>query len=69
MFKTIDLRKLSKPNRQGSRDLMLVGLALSCLLLFAGLGDRLFRLAEIGADHGSLIISLLLLNVGITLYG
>ncbi|HEY0627385.1 MAG TPA: EAL domain-containing protein [Allosphingosinicella sp.] len=60
--------------RKGSRDLLFISIGLSALVIFAGIGDTLFhlidqRLGEIGANHSSLIVSLLILNLGVTLFG
>ena len=60
--------------RSGDEDFVIIGIAVSCLLVMAALGNFYFdalrgQLVTLGANNGTIIVSLLLLNVALTIYG
>ena len=68
----------SKPRtgltRSGDEDFIIIGIAVSCLLVIAAVGNFYFdglraMLGRLNSDNGSLVICLLLLNVALTIYG
>ena len=60
--------------RAGGEDFIIIGIAVSVLLVLAALGNGYFDLARqqivrLGADNSSVVTGLLLLNVALTIYG
>jgi diguanylate cyclase (GGDEF)-like protein len=70
MFSTSGAEK----NRSGEDDFVIIGVAIGALLVLAALGNFYFQalrdqLLSLSSNNSSLIISLLLLNVALTIYG
>jgi diguanylate cyclase (GGDEF)-like protein len=60
--------------RAGGEDFIIIGIAVSVLLVLAAFGNGYFEVARrqiiaLGADNSSIITGLLLLNVALTIYG
>ena len=60
--------------RSGDDDFIIIGIAVSVLLVLAALGNGYFELARLqimrlGAHNSSLVTGLLLLNAALTIYG
>jgi diguanylate cyclase (GGDEF)-like protein len=61
-------------NQAGDEDFVIIGIAVSVLLVAAAIGNLSFdaardQLVRLGADNGAIILCLLLLNVALTIYG
>ncbi len=61
-------------SRSGDEDLVIIGIAVSTLLVLAAFGNGYFELARqqvmrLGADNSSVVTGLLLLNFALTIYG
>lgn len=60
--------------RSGDEDFVIIGIAVASLLVMAALGNYYFdalrkQLVRLGADNGTLVVCLLLLNIALTIYG
>ena len=62
------------PARSSDEDFVIIGTAVSCLLVIAALGNFYFdslrsQLVQLSSNNGTLVVCLLLLNVALTIYG